>query len=104
MSESSNYTREANILSALAHPTRLEVFHRAVAAGTDGITAGKLAEAVGVTPSNLSAHLSILTHSGLLKMTPSGRLRIFSAEMVEVARFARFFVEECCCDHPLMKR
>lgn len=104
MSESANYTREAEILSALAHPTRLEVFHRSVAAGTDGITAGKLAELVGVTPSNLSAHLSILSHSGLLKMTPSGRLRIFTADMEEVSRFVRFLVDDCCCDHPLLKR
>ena len=43
--------------AALAQETRLSIVKRLVRAGPDGVSAGDIAEAVKVSPSNVSFHL-----------------------------------------------
>jgi DNA-binding transcriptional ArsR family regulator len=85
---------------ALAHPTRLVVFRRVMRAGTQGVAAGELAEVAGVSPSNLSAHLSILTEAGVISVRAEGRKRIFAPQLDQVAAVVRYLVEDCCDGHP----
>ena len=55
-------TSQAVILfAALAQETRLAALRALVQAGPNGLAAGRLAERVGVSPSNLSFHLKELS-------------------------------------------
>ncbi len=93
-------TEAAARLSALAHEARLKIFRALVAAGPEGLPAGRLAEAVTVAPSNLSAHLSVLAHAGLARVRPEGRQRIWSVDLEAVAGLVGFLVEDCCQGRP----
>ncbi|TRO95678.1 helix-turn-helix transcriptional regulator [Glycocaulis profundi] len=87
-------------LSALAHEARLKIFRALVAAGPEGLPAGRLAEAVEVAPSNLSAHLAVLAHAGLTRVRPEGRHRIWSVDLEAVAGLVGFLVDDCCQGRP----
>ncbi len=100
MYDTSSETSELRRFAALSHPTRLVVFRRVMRAGPDGAAAGALAEAAGVSPSNLSAHLAILTDAGLITVRAEGRKRIFAPQLESVASLVRFLVDECCDGHP----
>jgi ArsR family transcriptional regulator, arsenate/arsenite/antimonite-responsive transcriptional repressor len=63
-------------LGALAHETRLAVFRLLVQRGPDGMSAGTIAQALGLTPSSLTFHLQQLMHAGLIKVDEIGRLWI----------------------------
>jgi ArsR family transcriptional regulator len=86
--------------AALSHETRLTVFRAIMRAGPQGLTAGDLAERAQVTPSNLSAHLTVLTNSGLLTMRRDGRRRYYAPALSTVSQLVRFLVEDCCNGHP----
>jgi len=85
---------------ALAHATRLIVFRSLMKAGPEGVTAGDLARAAKVSPSNLSAHLNVLTEAGLAAMTRDGRRRYYAPELGAVASLISFLVEDCCDGRP----
>ncbi|TGY89111.1 transcriptional regulator [Marinicauda algicola] len=87
-------------LSALAHETRLKLFRILIAAGPQGLPAGTLAERLGVSPSNLSAHLAILSHAGLVAARRDGRRRIYSVDLTEAGALIDFLVSDCCAGHP----
>lgn len=86
--------------AALSHPTRLTAFRAVMKAGPGGVAAGDLAAAAGVSPSNLSAHLAILTQSGLVGVRAAGRHRFFIPEPAGVGALLKFLVQDCCDDHP----
>jgi ArsR family transcriptional regulator len=67
-------------LAALAQATRLHVFRMLVDSGPAGLSAGTIAERLGVAPSSLSFHLQQLVHSGLILQHRLGRQLIYSAE------------------------
>lgn len=89
-----------NGFAALAHGTRLEVFKTLIAAGPDGLAAGKLSETLQVSPSNLSAHLASLSQSGLITVRAEGRSRIYAVDLDRVAALVDFLVADCCRGHP----
>jgi DNA-binding transcriptional ArsR family regulator len=86
--------------AALSHETRLIVFRAIMRAGPQGVTAGALAERAQVSPSNLSAHLTVLTNSGLVTMRRDGRRRYYAPALSTVSQLVRFLVEDCCDGHP----
>ena len=100
MSNDTNLTHAVEAFSALSHETRLIVFKAIMEAGPQGLTAGALAEHAGVSPSNLSAHLNIMTNSGLISVRRDGRKRIYAAQIPEIAELVRFIVDDCCQGHP----
>ena len=100
MIDSQSDASEIQRFAALSHPTRLLVFRRIMRAGPSGVTAGALAEAARVSPSNLSAHLSILTEAELVSVRAEGRKRIFAPRLETVAALVRFLVDDCCDGHP----
>src|SRR3546814_19911442 len=55
-----------SILSALAHPTRLEAFRLLVRHEPDGLSTGDLVEASGLSQSTFSTHLAVLVKAGLV--------------------------------------
>lgn len=90
----------ASQFGALAHETRLTVFRAVMSAGPSGVSAGDLAEQAQVTPSNLSAHLTVLVNAGLLHVRKDGRRRFYSATLPAVSALLDFLILECCDGHP----
>lgn len=90
----------ANQFAALAHETRLIVFRTVMRAGPEGVAAGDLAEQANVSPSNLSAHLSVLVNAGLLDMRRDGRHRYYSAALEQIRGLINYLIIECCDGNP----
>lgn len=66
-------------LSALAYGARMDIFRFLVAAGEDGVPAGRIAEHCGMSASTLSFHLNQLKAAGLVANRRLGRSLIYSA-------------------------
>ncbi|MGQ7062925.1 MAG: ArsR/SmtB family transcription factor [Caulobacterales bacterium] len=86
--------------AALANETRLALFRALVAAGPDGLSAGALATHAGISPSNLTAHMTILTHAGMAEGRRAGRNRLYAANLPATARLVGFLIADCCGGHP----
>ena len=67
-------------LGALAQPTRLKLYRLLVSYGAAGLSAGNIAERLGVAPSSLSFHLTNLVEAGLLSQKRAGRQLIYAAQ------------------------
>ncbi len=65
----------AKLLAALAAPERLNVI-RFLADGPHNVT--EIADAVGITPLNLSHHLTVLKHAALIRGKKQGRFVLYS--------------------------
>ncbi|NCQ64184.1 MAG: winged helix-turn-helix transcriptional regulator [Alphaproteobacteria bacterium] len=79
-------------LSALAQPTRLEIF-LAIARAANGITSSEIAEQTDTMPNNTSVHLSVLRNAGLVSSTKEGRSVTYRAERDALRSLAGFLVE-----------
>lgn len=88
------------VLSALAHPSRLAVFRLLVRAGAEGMAAGDIARAIGALPNTLSTHLTILGHAGLTASRREGRSIIYSADYDRMRDLLGFLVADCCAGRP----
>ena len=87
-------------LAALAQESRLSVFRLLVEAGPAGVSAGKIAEALGMAPSSLSFHLKELTHAGMASARQEGRFIIYKANFAKAAELVAFLSENCCGGQP----
>jgi|SRR5271166_3595591 len=83
-------------LGALAQETRLELFRLLVARGPEGLSAGVIAEELGVMPSSLSFHLQQLAHAGLITQRRLSRQLIYSAEYGTMNELMAYLTENCC--------
>jgi ArsR family transcriptional regulator len=71
----------ANALGALGQECRLQVFRLLVQRGSTGMVAGDIANELGVAPSTLSAHLTILSRAGLIASRKEGRSVIYAIDL-----------------------
>ncbi|GGG89064.1 transcriptional regulator [Glycocaulis albus] len=78
----------------------MRIFRALVSAGPKGLAAGVLADKVEISPSNLSAHLAVLTTAGLAQVTKAGRQRIYAADLAATAELVSFLVADCCGGDP----
>jgi ArsR family transcriptional regulator len=83
-------------LAALAHDSRLEVFRLLVQAGPDGISAGDIAERLGIPASTLSFHMKSLAHSGLVESRHQSRFIYYSANFEGMSALVGYLGENCC--------
>jgi ArsR family transcriptional regulator, arsenate/arsenite/antimonite-responsive transcriptional repressor len=83
-------------LGALAQDTRLALFRLLVTAGAAGLSAGTIAERLGVPPSSLSFHLHQLLHPGLVTQRRLGRQLIYAAEYNAMNELLAYLTENCC--------
>jgi ArsR family transcriptional regulator len=88
------------ILSALAHASRLTVFRLLVQAGEAGLPAGEIARLAEIVPSTLSTHLAVLTQAGLICARRDGRLIIYTADYARMPQLLCFLREDCCGGAP----
>lgn len=90
----------ADALSALAQESRLAVFRLLVRAGSDGRSAGDIAEALEIRHNTLSTHLAILTRAGLLRSRRESRSIIYSVDFDGTRALLGFLLEDCCQGAP----
>jgi len=84
-------------LGALAHETRLQVFRLLVRAGADGLSVGKIAEALGVEANGrLTFHLKELVGAGLASSRQEGRFVFYSTNYGAMNELLRYLTEDCC--------
>jgi ArsR family transcriptional regulator, arsenate/arsenite/antimonite-responsive transcriptional repressor len=82
-------------LAALGQVTRLQLFEMLVARGLAGMSAGAIAERLGVAPSSLSFHLTQLVHSGLLVQRRFGRQLIYTVEPAVMNELLMYLDAHC---------
>ena len=87
-------------MSALAQDSRLAVYRELVQAGPDGISAGELAERLGVPANTLSFHLKTLSHAGLVHTRHQSRFIYYSANYEKMNALVEFLTENCCGGRP----
>lgn len=85
---------------ALAQETRLAVFRLLVQAGPNGITAGEIAEALGVPASTMSHHLATLERAGLAASRRESRSIFYACDYEGTRRLLAFLMEDCCQGRP----
>lgn len=83
-------------LAALAHEHRLGIFRALVEEGPDGLSAGEIAERVGLVPSSLTFHLQHLTRAGLIAQRRDGRQLIYSTNFSAMNELVGYLTENCC--------
>src|SRR5205085_12560225 len=83
-------------LGALAQDTRLGLFRLLVTAGPAGLSAGTIAERLGVAPSSLSFHLQQLLHAGMVTQRRLSRQLIYAAEYGAMNQLLAYLTENCC--------
>lgn len=89
-------TAAVKALGALAQEHRLKLFRLLVQAGTSGMAAGAIAEALGVPNSSLSFHLAQLTRAGLIRQERQSRSLIYSADYSAMNAVIGYLMENCC--------
>jgi ArsR family transcriptional regulator, arsenate/arsenite/antimonite-responsive transcriptional repressor len=83
-------------LGALAQDTRLDLFRLLVTVGPDGLSAGVIADRLGVLPGSLTFHLKELQHAGLITQRRLGRQLIYAAEYGAMNDLLAYLTENCC--------
>ena len=83
-------------LGALAQQTRLQLYRLLATSGPAGLSAGNIAERLGVIPSSLSFHLQHLVHARLTTQRRMGRLMIYAAEYDTMSALLAYLTENCC--------
>jgi len=86
--------------SALAQPTRLEVFRQLMEHEPDGVPAGEIARRMGVPHNTMSTHLAILARAGLIEAERRSRSIIYRAQLEVVRALAFYLVKDCCGGRP----
>ena len=86
--------------AALSQETRLRIVRLLVRAGPEGVAAGAIAEAVEVSPSNVSFHLKDLEHAGMITPRREARSIIYSADFAGLRDLIAFLMKDCCAGHP----
>ena len=83
-------------LGALGHETRLAVYRLLVQAGPDGVSAGVIAETIGLPPSSLTFHLQQLNHAGLVTQRRVSRQLFYAADFAVMNEVLTYLTENCC--------
>ena len=83
-------------LGALAHETRLALFRLLVERGPDGLSAGTIAQRLGLPPSSLTFHLQQLTHAGLITQRRRSRQLIYATDFTAMTTLLGYLTENCC--------
>ncbi len=87
-------------LAALAQTTRLDTFRLLVAREPEGIPVGELARLIEVPQNTMSAHLAILSRTGLIIGERQSRSIIYRANLDRFRDVALFLLKDCCGGRP----
>ena len=95
-----NQSKVLTALAALAHETRLDLVRLLMPHGKAGMSAGDLAQRLGLGASRLSFHLSALEQAGLIGSRNSARNVIYSVDPTGLGGTISYLLNDCCMDHP----
>jgi len=84
------------LLSALAHPTRLEAFRLLIRHEPGGLSTGELVEASGLSQSTFSTHLAVMVKAGLVLSEKRGRQQIQRANLDALRGLMVYLAKDCC--------
>lgn len=87
-------------LSALAQPSRLELFRLLVSSGEDGMVAGEISAELGIPKPTLSFHLKELCVTGMISPERHGRSITYRINIEGVRGLMDFLTEDCCQGRP----
>jgi ArsR family transcriptional regulator, arsenate/arsenite/antimonite-responsive transcriptional repressor len=87
-------------LSALAQPTRLDVFRMLVKQEPNGLPAGEIARRLDVPHNTMSTHLAILNRAGLISVERHSRSMVYRVELEAVRQLVMFLLKDCCNGQP----
>jgi ArsR family transcriptional regulator, arsenate/arsenite/antimonite-responsive transcriptional repressor len=91
-----NETAAIWLFGALANEHRLAAFRLLVQAGPEGMAAGEIAAALGMSPSSLSFHLTHMSRAGLIVQRRESRSLIYSADFERMNELIGYLTENCC--------
>ena len=83
-------------LSALAHESRLQVHRLLIEAGEEGMSAGAIAEHLGMPASSLSFHLAHMQAAEMVNQRREGRSLIYSVNFECMDALMAYLQENCC--------
>lgn len=89
-------SRAVEALAALAQDTRLRILRALVPRGPDGLSAGRIAQRLGLAAPTLSFHLAKLEQAGLVRCRRDGRERIYAADFAAMRGLVDHLTESCC--------
>ncbi len=81
----------ADIFKALSHPARLCVVNRLTT--TSLMTVGQMQECLGMSQSNVSQHLAILKHRGIIKGQRCGSEVLYSLADERMKSLVKIFLD-----------
>ncbi|MFK3889558.1 ArsR/SmtB family transcription factor [Sphingomonas sp. NPDC079357] len=81
------------IMSALAQASRLRVYEILVDSLPEGLTAGEISKAVGMSPNGMTPHYAVLTAAGLISAEKRGRHVIYRAQTKPVEQLSAFLAD-----------
>jgi ArsR family transcriptional regulator, arsenate/arsenite/antimonite-responsive transcriptional repressor len=87
-------------LGALAQETRLGIFRLLVEAGSGGMAAGSIGEALKVPGATLSFHLKELARSGLVSSRQDKQFIYYAADFERMAELMTYLTQNCCHGMP----
>lgn len=92
----------AELLAALGHEARLEIFRMLVRAGDEGLAAGAVAAKLDLAAATVSFHLAHLSRTGLIQARPSGRHIFYTANFPVMDRLLAYLTRDCCQGQPCL--
>jgi ArsR family transcriptional regulator, arsenate/arsenite/antimonite-responsive transcriptional repressor len=88
--------RQAEQLSALGHPVRLQILRFVVQGGPGGTAAGEIQAHVGMPASTLSHHLKRLVDAGMLTSRAEGTYHYYAPDFAALRGLTDYLWEDCC--------
>ena len=83
-------------LGALAHEHRLGIYRLLVERGPEGLSAGAIADRVGLVPSSLTFHVQALQRAGLITQRRVSRQLFYAADYSTMNGLVDYLTENCC--------
>ena len=85
-------------LGALAHAHRLAIYRLLVERGPEGLSAGTIAERIGLVPSSLTFHIQALLRAGLVTQRRASRQLFYAVEFGVMNELVAYLTENCCAE------
>ena len=86
----------AATLSALGHPSRVDILKCLLAHYPSGLTAGDLSSKTAIAPSTLSHHLREMAKGGIVSCDPAGQRTITTLNLDHLSKLAGALMQICC--------
>jgi ArsR family transcriptional regulator len=89
-------TETVDALGALAHEHRLGIYRLLVEKGPEGLSAGDIAERIGLVPSSLTFHVQSLQRAGLISQRRVSRQLFYAADFDTMNALVNYLTQNCC--------